>query len=148
VVGGSERVEPFAAGQHGWQVDRTPEPGMLGTPGGGGRVPRHADRRRVLGWPARPIDAPAEPACSAPLRRRRYEPGHGPWRSSVAVPRRWPLSDPSHTLLGSYADGWGWSVPVGPDSPALAAVDPTTTSLLQGRGARLSIWQKSPRWPI
>lgn len=142
--GASERVEPFADGQHGWQVSTGRlSRVMLGTVEAvGGRVQRATlTADEVLAWPARMrIDATGRAGVLArPFGRRRYEPGHrtvaliGHWRRRGA----WPLPDPSHTLLESYADGWGWSVPVGPDTRALAVmVDPRTTSLVKGEGAR------------
>jgi flavin-dependent dehydrogenase len=45
---------------------------------------------------------------------RRYEPALrgqaliGVWRSAA-----WPVSHPGHTLVESWEDGWGWSVPAG-----------------------------------
>jgi flavin-dependent dehydrogenase len=141
--GGSERVEPFADGHHGWQattgrLSRV----MLGAArDAGARVEQAAlTADDVLGWPARfRIDATGRAGVLArPLGRRRYEPGHrtvalvGTWRRDEA----WPVPDPSHTLLESYADGWGWSVPVGRDTRALAVmIDPGTTSLTKGEGA-------------
>lgn len=142
--GGSKRVEPFAEGQHGWQVstERLSRVMLAAVEAAGGRVQRATlTADEVLAWPARMrIDATGRSGVLArPLGRRRYEPGHrtvaliGHWRRAGA----WPLPDPSHTLLESYADGWGWSVPVGPDSRALAVmVDPRTTSLVKGEGAK------------
>lgn len=142
--GGSERVEPFAAGQHGWQattlrLSRV----MLGAAKAAGvRVERAAlTADDVLRWPARfRIDATGRSGVLArPFGGRRYEPGHrtvaliGSWRRDGA----WPVPDPSHTLLESYQDGWGWSVPVGAGTRALAVmVDPQTTTLTKGEGAR------------
>lgn len=142
--GGSERVEPFAEGQHGWQVstERLSRVMLATVEAAGGRVQRATlTADEVLACPARVrIDATGRSGILArPLGRRRYEPGHrtvaliGHWRRGGP----WPLPDPSHTLLESYADGWGWSVPVGPDARALAVmVDPRTTSLVKGEGAR------------
>jgi len=141
--GGSKRVEPFADGQHGWQVG-TAQLGrvMLATAElAGARVRRAAlTADETLGWPATVrIDATGRAGVLArPLGRRRFEPGHrsvaliGTWRRAGA----WPVTNPSHTLLESYADGWGWSVPVGDDARALAVmVDPQTTQLTRGDGA-------------
>lgn len=141
--GGEERVEPFAEGQHGWQVTtgRLSRLMLATVEAAGGRVERRSlTAEEVLAWPARlRIDATGRAGVLArPFGRRRYEPGHrtvaliGHWRRSGP----WPLSDPSHTLLESYADGWGWSVPIGPDTRALAVmVDPKTTRLVKGEGA-------------
>lgn len=141
--GGSERVEPFADGQHGWQVgigelSRV----MLATAeAAGARVQRAVlTSDETLRWPATVrVDATGRAGVLArSVGRRRYEPGHrtvaliGTWRHDG----RWPLQEPSHTLLESYADGWGWSVPVADGTRALAVmVDPQTTRLTRGEGA-------------
>jgi len=142
--GGSERIEPFADGQHGWQATtgRLSEVMLQAVAAAGARVQRATlSAEDVLAWPARlRIDATGRAGVLArPRGRRRYEPGHrtvalvGRWRRSGA----WPLPDPSHTLLESYGDGWGWSVPVSADTRALAVmVDPQTTRLAKGEGAR------------
>lgn len=142
--GGSERVEPFGPGQHGWQATTTRLGAVMldAAVRAGARV-RHAalTTDQVQQWPARyRIDATGRSGVLArPLGGRRYEPGHrtvalvGRWRRADA----WPVSDPSHTLLESYGDGWGWSVPVDATERALAVmVDPRTTQLTRGDGAR------------
>jgi len=141
--GGSERVEPFADGQLGWQVGTAHlSHVMLGTAeSAGARVLRAAlTLEETLGWPATVrIDATGRAGVLArSLGRRRYEPGHrtvaliGTWQQDGP----WPLPNPSHTLLESYADGWGWSVPVSAHRRALAVmVDPQTTQLTRGEGA-------------
>ncbi len=141
--GGSERVEPFADGQHGWQVGTAQlSRVMLATAeSAGARIHRAAlTSDETLGWPATVrIDATGRAGVLArAMGQRRYEPGHrtvaliGTWRRDGA----WPLANPSHTLLESYADGWGWSVPVSDDARALAVmVDPQTTRLARGEGA-------------
>jgi len=94
----------------------------------------------VLAWPAAyRVDCTGRAGVLAkPLGGRRYEPGHrtvalvGRWRH----PGGWPLDDPSHTLLESYADGWAWSVPFDDRDRAIAVmVDPRTTALARGDGA-------------
>jgi len=141
--GGSERVEPFADGQMGWQVGAAHlSQVMLATAGSAGaRIHRAAlTSDETLGWPATVrIDATGRAGVLArSLGRRRYEPGHrtvaliGTWRRDGD----WPLPNPSHTLLESYADGWGWSVPISAHRRALAVmVDPQTTQLNRGEGA-------------
>lgn len=141
--GGSERVEPFANGQHGWQLGTAQlSQVMLATAeSAGARVHRAAlTSDETLAWPATVrIDATGRAGVLArPLGQRRYEPGHrtvaliGTWRRDDD----WPLANPSHTLLESYADGWGWSVPIAGDARALAVmVDPQTTQLTRGEGA-------------
>lgn len=141
--GGSERVEPFANDQQGWQVGTAQlSRVMLATAeSAGARIQRAAlASDETLGWPATVrIDATGRAGVLArAVGQRRYEPGHrtvaliGAWRREGT----WPLPDPSHTLLESYADGWGWSVPVSEDARALAVmVDPRTTQLIKGEGA-------------
>jgi len=63
------------------------------------------------------------------LRRRQDGPATtailGVWRGPGA---EWGLPDDSFTLVESYADGWGWSVPVAPGLRYVAAmVDPRVT---------------------
>jgi len=141
--GGAERVEPFGDGQHGWQVGtrRLSRVMVAAAEAAGVRVlPGTATADDVLAWPATyRVDATGRAGVLArPFGRRRYEPGHrtvalvGVWRRGGA----WPLADPSHTLLESYADGWGWSIPVSERARALAVmVDPKTTTLYRGAGA-------------
>ena len=53
----------------------------------------------------------------------------------------WSVPDPSHTLVESYADGWGWSVPVSPSVRYVAfMIDPRTTSLSK-TGDTTSVYQ-------
>lgn len=141
--GGSERVEPFAEGQHGWQVGTAHlSRVMLSTAeSAGARIHRATlTSEETLGWPATVrVDATGRAGVLArAVGQRRFEPGHrtvaliGTWRRDD----NWPLANPSHTLLESYADGWGWSVPVTDDARALAVmVDPQTTQLTRGEGA-------------
>jgi flavin-dependent dehydrogenase len=50
----------------------------------------------------------------------------GRWRS----PNGWRIPDNSHTLVASYADGWAWSIPTGPVVRDFTVmVDPNRTSL-------------------
>lgn len=137
------RVEPFAGGAHGWQATtrRLSAVMLHAAADAGARVERRTlSAGDLLSWPARyRIDCTGRAGVLAkPFGARRYEPGHrtvalaGRWRRAGA----WPLDDPSHTLLESYADGWAWSVPVGAHERAVAVmVDPRTTSLARGEGA-------------
>ena len=58
----------------------------------------------------------------------------GTWRSASD----WPgIDDDSHTLVASYADGWAWSVPVGPRLRQFSVmVDPARTNLVRGGASR------------
>ena len=142
------RVEPFADGLHGWQATA----GRLGAvmmgaaaDAGCAVVWRALTAEEVLGWPAAyRLDCTGRTGVLAkPFGGRRYEPGHrtvalvGRWRHD-----EWPLADPSHTLLESYADGWAWSVPLGERDRAIAVmVDPRTTALARGDGA-VSVYRR------
>lgn len=141
---GEPRVEMFAHDARGWQaVSAVLERVMLAeAERAGARV-----EWRLL----TPEDAAALPAiyrldCTGRaglLARsragRRMEEGHrtvalaATWRSAGV----WPLPDPTHTLIESYADGWAWSVPLDKERRAVAVmVDPRTTDLARGDGAR------------
>jgi flavin-dependent dehydrogenase len=53
----------------------------------------------------------------------------GRWRAA----RGWHISDIGHTLVASYADGWAWSIPIGPDVRDFTVmVDPNRTNLTRG----------------
>lgn len=136
------RVEPFANGLHGWQATtgRLAAVMLRAAADAGCVVVRQAlTTDQVLAWPATfRLDCTGRAGVLArPLGGRRYEPGHrtvalvGRWRHPA-----WPLDDPSHTLLESYADGWAWSVPLDARDRAVAVmVDPKTTALARGDGA-------------
>lgn len=52
--------------------------------------------------------------------------------SAVWQSARWPLDDPSHTLVESYLDGWAWSVPVTPELRHVAVmIDPRKTAFVR-----------------
>lgn len=139
------RAEPFAAGARGWQATS----GRLGAVLLAASVQAGAQLRRaalsaeeILGWPAAyRLDCTGRAGVLArPHGGRRYEPGHrtvalvGTWRRQDA----WPVDDPTHTLLESYADGWAWSVPLDERDRAVAVmVDPKTTALSKGDGAEV-----------
>jgi 2-polyprenyl-6-methoxyphenol hydroxylase-like FAD-dependent oxidoreductase len=142
--GALEKTEPFDGGRLGWQTTTTDLSRVLVgcAEASGVRVVRASlAASDGLAWPARfKIDATGRAGVLArPHGGRRYEPGHrtvalvGTWRSDGG----WPVPDPTHTLLESYGDGWAWSVPLADGGRALAVmVDPTTTALARGDGAR------------
>ena len=117
--GDAARVEPFAGGALGWQVTANRlEPVLQQAAARCRRASRvwAVDDRRALArgaafrsWiaPAALASsrAPEAGACSSPVTARS--------RSSAAGVRGRPLScsDPTHTVIESYADGWAWSVP-------------------------------------
>ncbi len=137
------RVEAFAGGARGWQANTAALEHLL------------LDYVRAAGVTVVERTLPAEDAARLPavvrldctgragvLARsvggRRYEDGHrtvavaGVWTREA-----WPVPDPSHTLIESYADGWAWSVPLDQTRRSVAVmVDPRTTSMTRGAGAR------------
>lgn len=136
--------EPFDGGRLGWQTtthDLSRVLAACAAESGATVIRTSLTADEVLAWPARfKVDATGRTGVLArPLGARRYEPGHrtvalvGTWRRNGA----WPVPDLTHTLLESYGDGWAWSVPLRDGSRALAVmVDPTTTALARGEGAR------------
>jgi len=143
---GEPRVEIFANGERGWQATSTAlERVMLAeAERAGARVVRHALTPEEAA--ARPaafrLDCTGRAGLLARARAgRRMEEGH----RTVALAARWhradgwPLPDPSHTLIESYADGWAWSVPLDGMRRAVAVmVDPRTTEMVRGDGARVT----------
>ena len=54
----------------------------------------------------------------------------GVWRR----PEGWPVPDPSHTLVESFADGWAWSIPIDEQVRYFTVmVDPRVTEMERGR---------------
>jgi flavin-dependent dehydrogenase len=136
------RVERFAGGAWGWQATAPRLEGVMRTAAAEAGV-RLDERMLTLeeaeAWPARfRIDCTGRTGVLARARAARvHEPGHrtvalsGVWRREGP----WPLPDPSHTLIESYADGWAWSVPLDHTRRAVAVmVDPRTSSLARGEG--------------
>jgi flavin-dependent dehydrogenase len=135
--GGAEaRVERFADGERGWQVDL----GQLSRVLLECAIAKGVD---VDGSGA--SDSPAGSAITLDCtgragviarakRVRRYQKSPrtialvGEWERSDA----WPVPDQSHTLIESYVDGWMWSVPVGGVRHVAAMVDPQRTNLAHG----------------
>lgn len=142
--GALEKTEPFDGGRLGWQTTTSELSRVLVrcAETSGTRVVRASlTADEVLAWPATfKVDATGRAGVLArPHGGRRYEPGHrtvalvATWHHDGA----WPVPDPTHTLLESYGDGWAWSVPLADGARALAVmVDPTTTALARGDGAR------------
>ena len=137
------RVETFAGGAWGWQVTATRLEGVMQTAAAEAGV---AMEERLLTadeaatWPSRfRIDCSGRAGVLAKVRAGRVaEPGHRTVALSAVWRREapWPLPDPSHTLIESYADGWAWSVPLDHGHRAVAVmVDPRTSALSRGEGA-------------
>lgn len=141
---GEPRVETFANDARGWQATSVAlERVML------------AEAERAGASVERRILAPEEAAGRAAAFRldctgragllarsragRRMEEGHRTIALAATWQRAggWPLPDPTHTLIESYADGWAWSVPLDDTRRAVAVmVDPHTTGMSRGDGAR------------
>ncbi len=144
--GAPPRVETFADGGLGWQVDALGLERVL-------QAEAHAAGAGVEHISAAPW-RPSHPWHPAPyvldctgragvLARandlRRYEDGPrtvalvGAWRRCDA----WPVPDATHTLIESYAGGWAWSVPLASGQRQVAVmVDPQRSGLARGAGAR------------
>lgn len=156
------RAQEFAPGEQGLQVERGRLDGLLlaSAAAAGARVVPHG-RAGAVEWGRDPSGAPlAAVPWSGPggqgrlrarwvldcsgrtgvvarrgLRRREAAPATtalvGVWRRSDA----WPMEDPSHTLVESYADGWVWSVPVDARRRYVAAmIDPRLTATRRSAG--------------
>jgi flavin-dependent dehydrogenase len=137
------RVETFANGAWGWQVTAPRLDAVMRTAAAeaGVRVDeRLLSAEEAAASPARfRIDCSGRTGLLARSRAdRRMEPGHRTVALSAVWHRNtdWPLPDPSHTLIESYADGWAWSVPLDQRRRAVAVmVDPQTSALARGDGA-------------
>jgi flavin-dependent dehydrogenase len=132
------RVETFAAGARGWQLEvgrlaqvmldravaagvRVSEGGALDSPdafmidctGRAGVIARQKDLRQDHD-------------------RVRTVALVGEWRRAD----HWPVPDDTHTLIESYDDGWMWSVPISDGNRHIAAmVDPQRSALARGGSA-------------
>lgn len=140
--GASSRVERFASGALGWQVDvsqlahvilqRAIAAGVL------------VERQLVSEVPSGLVlDCTGRSGVVARAKNvRRLDQGHrtialvGEWQRND----QWPVPDDTHTLIESYDDGWMWSVPVGEGVRHIAAmVDPQRSGLARG-GSRKDIY--------
>ncbi len=157
--GDCARVTPFAAGEHGWQVEVEALSHVL----------RDAASRAGVGVEHLSLDPGALARVADPppsfildctgragllarsLGARLPEPELrsvalvGVWRH----PGGWPVPDDTHTLIESYADGWAWSVPVAPGSRHIAVmVDPRVSALARGRAVEIyrAELTKAPRF--
>ena len=152
--GGDARVEPFAEGARGWQVDLavleevllseamragvTVERGFVRS-----GVPRSAQADHTF-----TLDCSGRSGVIArALNLRQYHDGPktiglaGEWRST-----NWPafaeatagrLFDNTHTIVESYADGWMWSVPTSTEVRHVSAmIDPQRSDLARGGRSR------------
>jgi flavin-dependent dehydrogenase len=156
------RAQEFAPGETGFQVERgrLDELLLASAASAGARVVPHG-RAGAVEWGRDPDGSPLASVpwsgageqgslrtrwvldCSGRagvlarrgLRRREAAPATtallGVWRRTGA----WPMEDPSHTLVESYADGWVWSVPVDSRRRYVAAmIDPRLTATRRSAG--------------
>jgi 2-polyprenyl-6-methoxyphenol hydroxylase-like FAD-dependent oxidoreductase len=133
--GGDPRVELFASGARGWQVDVDALANVILTEAGaaGAVVEQSTVREQPEGFV---LDCTGRAGVIARATRLRQW-SEGPrtvalvgvwWRDGG-----WPVPDDSHTLIESYGDGWMWSVPSAPGLRHIAAmVDPQRSELARG----------------
>lgn len=129
---GDPRVELFASGARGWQVDVDALANVILSEAiaAGVVVEQSAVREPPGGFV---LDCTGRSGVIARANRLRQFP-EGPrtialvgvwWRDGG-----WPVPDDSHTLIESYGDGWMWSVPSGSGLRHIAAmVDPQRSEL-------------------
>ena len=154
-AGRDERVEQFAPGQFGYQVERTAfDAFLLRKATEAGADVRAANVTRVEpGQPTRitceqdgasamleaswVLDCTGRSGVIARAGWRRAEPAArttaivGVWERDGA----WPTADPSHTIVESGEEGWAWSVPVSSRRRYVTLmVDPTRTPVASREG--------------
>ena len=131
------RIETFADGARGWQVELGAlEAVLLDSAASAGVTVDRAVLGDEIPRAAFVLDCSGRSGVLARARRlRRRDDGPrtiaiaGEWRSD-----RWDLPDPSHTVIESYGDGWMWSVPVAGGARHVSAmVDPQRSDLARGR---------------
>lgn len=138
--GGHEaRIEQFADGVRGWQLDvgRLSELILREAIASGAEVERRVVVDRPRGFV---LDCTGRAGVMArAMGVRQQEPGLrtvaliGEWRSSSP----WAVPDDTHTLIESYDDGWVWSVPVSAGLRHVAAmVDPQRSGLARAGSAK------------
>ena len=133
--GGDARVENFARGAAGWQVEVDALANVMLTAAIDAGVV--VERSTIAGFePSRGsvvLDCTGRSGVIARAKKLR-EFIDGP-RTVALVgiwwhERGWPVPDDSHTLVESYGDGWMWSVPSAPGLRHIAAmVDPQRSDL-------------------
>ena len=137
------RVERFAGDERGWQVTGDALEAVLQDAARNANVRIRYGRATVDALPndaAFVLDCTGRTGLIARSRGWRVL-APGPHTIAlVAAWQRdagWPLPDPTHTVIESYADGWAWSVPAGDGSRFVAMmVDPQVSDLAKGRPAR------------
>ena len=132
--GGDPRVERFAPGAHGWQVElaRLAETLLACAGDTGVRIERGVATASPIPE-ALVLDCTGRAGVLARARDLRvYHDGPrtialtGEWRTGPS----WAVPDDTHTIVESYGDGWMWSVPVAPGVRHVAAmIDPERSEL-------------------
>ena len=143
--GGDEaRVERFADGALGWQVEllRISELLLAHASAHGVTVNQSAITVGGLIDPDRHIvlDCTGRAGVVARLKEaRQYDDGPrtialvGEWLTGGS----WSVADDTHTVIESYCDGWMWSVPIAPGVRHVSAmVDPQRSGLARGGSSR------------
>lgn len=129
------RVEGFARGEQGWQVDVDALANVLLTEAiSAGVIVEHATITDVPEGFV--LDCTGRSGVVArAMKVREFDEGPrtvalvGVWWHDGG----WPVPDDTHTLIESYADGWMWSVPSAPGLRHIAAmVDPQRSDLARG----------------
>jgi flavin-dependent dehydrogenase len=131
------RLEPFASGSRGWQVEMARLAEILLESAADAGV--HIQRGMADGDQAGALfvlDCTGRAGVLARGRDLRvYQEGprtialSGEWRTG----RAWSVPDDTHTIVESYGDGWMWSVPVAPGVRHVAAmIDPERSDLARG----------------
>lgn len=133
--GGDPRVELFANGARGWQVDVDALANVILTEAiaAGVVVEQSTVREQPDGFV---LDCTGRAGVIARATRlRQFDEGPrtialvGVWWREGG----WPVPDDSHTLVESYGDGWMWSVPSASGLRHIAAmVDPQRSDLARG----------------
>lgn len=140
-AGPGPRVERFADGARGWQVEVGALEKVLLRQAelAGAIVECRAASAADLEHPF-VLDCTGRAGLLARVRHlRHYEEGlrgvalGGNWRRDGA----WPLPDESHTVVEAYADGWAFSLPLaGGDRQIAVMVDAERSALARGASAR------------
>lgn len=144
--GADARVEAFASGARGWQLDvaRLAELILERAVAAGVSV----ERQMVIDAPRGfVIDCTGRAGVLARAKNVRVQDAGprtialvGEWHRDA-----WPVPDDTHTLIESYDDGWMWSVPTGPERSRrvgssvrhiAAMVDPQRSGLARGGSAK------------
>lgn len=133
------RVEPFATGALGWQVDLAQLSSALLKQAR--LAGAHVEHRVIAEPPAGLVfDCTGRSGVVARASGvRRYNDGPrtialvGEWRHTGP----WPVPDDTHTLIESYDDGWIWSVPAPRGTRHIAAmIDPQRSGLARGGSSK------------